>query len=262
MKDKPIGRIAQLIAVVGLAPRGLEIAEIAGETGIPFPTVHRMVVALSEVGLLRWRGKGYRVELGSLIQGLSNYGMDPVDFAAVCRPIMVPVSEELGSISFLMRRIGNHADTVLQVMPTKAINSIVLPGLDNPLHATASGKLFLAEMDDPELADALSKPLRRYRPSTITSVSRLKKHLEEVRRLGFATCKDEYDEGVFSIAFPVRVPLFGLLFACGVLGFEYSLLELRAENELRQFVQNMASKVEVSLKDLFERRDLPYRTRR
>ena len=71
-------------------------------------------------------------------------------------------------------------------------------GTMNPLHCTALGKVLLAygDLDIPS-------DLAPFTPNTITDPETLRRHLEEIRRLGFAVDDEEFDIGVRCIAVPV-----------------------------------------------------------
>jgi DNA-binding IclR family transcriptional regulator len=59
-------------------------------------------------------------------------------------------------------------------------------GLRQPLHATASGKLFLAEMTASEVERMMSRNVRQYTTKTIVSLSQMKRELREISRRGYA----------------------------------------------------------------------------
>src|SRR5699024_8012023 len=73
-----------------------------------------------------------------------------------------------------------------------------------PLHASAMGKIILADLSDREVQTLL--------PETLESVTRytsqdryvLMQQLAEIRTVGYATLDSELDEGLFSLAVGVR----------------------------------------------------------
>lgn len=87
----------------------------------------------------------------------------------------------------------NQVDKSNRVLKTK--DSI---GLHAPLHANAFGKVLLAY----ETVDLKTLDLKKYTANTITTVTRLKKEIEEVKKNGYAIGFEEYEFGLFSIAVP------------------------------------------------------------
>src|SRR5258707_15413107 len=76
-------------------------------------------------------------------------------------------------------------------------------GRDVPLHATSTGKAYLAFMSPDERHTALPARLERYTATTVTDRKALEAELAEVRRVGFATCVGELEESLFGASAPV-----------------------------------------------------------
>ena len=75
------------------------------------------------------------------------------------------------------------------------------------LHATAVGKLLLADAEEGALAEILSRdglPALAYR--TLTERAELDRELDRVRRRGVATDRGEFHERLACLAAPVRIP--------------------------------------------------------
>ena len=63
-----------------------------------------------------------------------------------------------------------------------------------PLHATSSGKVFLAWLPEDERDAVLPPRLNAYTRTTITDRKRLDAEFEEIRRLGYSTCSGEFEQ--------------------------------------------------------------------
>jgi DNA-binding IclR family transcriptional regulator len=78
-------------------------------------------------------------------------------------------------------------------------------GARAPLHVTAVGKLYLAEQALPEIRDyARRTGLPGYTPTSITTLAKLEKEIDKVRRHGVAFDNEEIETGLRCIAAPVR----------------------------------------------------------
>lgn len=78
---------------------------------------------------------------------------------------------------------------------------------DPPMHCSAAGKLFLAELTPTELTRALRMhPLTPRTEHSIATRDSLEDELERVRRRGHAISDQELDLGIRSVAVPVRDP--------------------------------------------------------
>lgn len=75
----------------------------------------------------------------------------------------------------------------------------------SPIHCTAAGKLLIAYKDMGETMSLVGmNALLKYTPSTIIDLFELKKEIGTIKNQGYATENQEYEEGVFSFAVPVR----------------------------------------------------------
>jgi DNA-binding IclR family transcriptional regulator len=78
-------------------------------------------------------------------------------------------------------------------------------GRRSPLHSTASGKVLLAFAQDRQLFDRItSGSLAKFTQTTITDPSVLRYELAQVRQQAFATCWQEREVGLCSLAVPLR----------------------------------------------------------
>jgi DNA-binding IclR family transcriptional regulator len=76
-------------------------------------------------------------------------------------------------------------------------------GAHNPLHVTASGKVFLQNMNEERRSLILSRPLERFTKNTITDPEALVEHLSEIPDLGYARTFEELEVGLNAIAAPI-----------------------------------------------------------
>ena len=76
-------------------------------------------------------------------------------------------------------------------------------GTTAPMHAVSSGHVFLASMSRDELRALLPARLDALTPHTITRRSDLERRLAAVLRDGYAWVRDEFAEGISSVAAPI-----------------------------------------------------------
>lgn len=75
---------------------------------------------------------------------------------------------------------------------------------NTPLYSSASGKLALSLMSEQALDTYLVHcPFRNLSPFTITDLSVLKEHLEEIRKKGYSMELEEVYEGIASVSVPI-----------------------------------------------------------
>ena len=243
----PLRRAAQVLEAVARAPGGLGVAAIARKTGLPMPSAHRIVRSLLGLGYLEGGGRGAPCRLGPRLLALARPAADLARIAEAATRVLPPYAERLGAVGFLTHCEAGRVSTLYQAVPRAPKGPIVLPGTDLPLHATASGKVFLAAMEKAALARALSGRLTRFRPATITEATRFGRVLTTIRMRGYAVSRGEYDEGVYSIACPVAIPGHELPLACGFVGFESALLRRHDEAGLARLAKRTAAEIGAAL---------------
>jgi DNA-binding IclR family transcriptional regulator len=111
-----------------------------------------------------------------------------------------PLLEELAravnetvDLSVLDRDRATFADQIPGSQRLRAVSAI---GESFPLYCTANGKAFLASMSPADLNRALSGPLARLTPATITDGPALRAELDQARARGYALDREEHTEGI------------------------------------------------------------------
>ncbi|MEJ7743808.1 MAG: IclR family transcriptional regulator C-terminal domain-containing protein [Nocardioidaceae bacterium] len=72
-----------------------------------------------------------------------------------------------------------------------------------PLHATSTGKAFLAWLPPEEALGLLEAPLRGFTDTTVTDQERLLEELTETRARGYAQCAGELEPTLYGVSAPV-----------------------------------------------------------
>jgi DNA-binding IclR family transcriptional regulator len=85
-----------------------------------------------------------------------------------------------------------------------AVRPNIVLGSPHPVYCTANGKAMLAFLPSARGDRALRGKLRKYTSATITRKGDLMKHLDKVRRLGYAVNHGEYRADVSGLAAPIR----------------------------------------------------------
>jgi IclR family pca regulon transcriptional regulator len=91
-------------------------------------------------------------------------------------------------------------------VPTKRIMSVALGiGARLPAVTTSMGRVLLAHLEDGAVARHLATcPLRRHTEHTVTDLAALRDILDAVAQQGWCLVDQELEEGLISIAVPVR----------------------------------------------------------
>jgi len=121
--------------------------------------------------------------------------------------LLKELQEQVGMNIYFYIRSGEKATCVLMRETSRILygrNSVGI-GTSIPMHASATGKIFLAYMPEEERDRILKKTgLTAYTKKTITDPEILNKELMEIRLRGYAVNDCEHDEEV-----SISVPVFG-----------------------------------------------------
>ena len=181
----------------------LTLSDVARATGFTRATARRFLLTLSELGYVSATDGHFSLcprvlELG--YSYLSSLGLP--ELAPPHMERLVAQVNESSSISVL-----DDTDIVYVVrVPTRRIMSITLSvGTRLPAYCTSMGRVLLAALPEHELEPLLARiELRPLTPRTMTDAGALRQLLVRVRRQGYALTDQELEEGLRSIAVPIR----------------------------------------------------------
>ena len=179
------------------------MTEIANEIGVHKSTAFRLVATLEAHRLVEQteeRGK-YRLGVGLLrLAGATTARLDLVQEARpVCRQLATDTGETV-NIAVLSESSALYLD---QVAGSSALQPHNWVGQHIPLHATSNGKVLLSGLSRQQ-CDAILNKLSAYTPVTITTKSKLRAELDQVREQGYALAVDELEVGLTAAAAPIR----------------------------------------------------------
>lgn len=193
------------------ARRPLGNGDIAGLTGIPRPTVTRLIATLVSLGHLRVSREADRFELAAGVVRLAEAFLGAIDVRSFARPHVVGLAEQCGASSFLGVRDGYQ---MLVVEAGRARSAVAFLGADvgtrMSLLTSALGRAWLAGVDEPTRDAVISQcQARDFDAQTRLSKTRaaaLRKTLDEARRLGYALSLGEWHPNINAVAVPIRTP--------------------------------------------------------
>lgn len=121
-------------------------------------------------------------------------------------PYLEELTAKLGETSHFAVREGDRVFFIDHHLPVGQVVSVAgQTGEFAPLHCTAHGKALLADFDRRALEELLGRaPLRGYTRNTMTSLARLARVCQQVRRAGYALDDREYLAEVRCVAAPIR----------------------------------------------------------
>ncbi len=200
-------RSLKLLETVASAGRALSLAQLAATLNVPKPTVFRLANRLEQSGyLIKEPGKG-GFAVGPRLMRLGLEAVRTSGANAERHAILAALVAALGETCNFTTMSGTDVLYLDRVETRWPLRLHLEPGSRVPLHSTASGKLFLANLPPDRRRRLLETLLLTAEtPSTITSIVRLEEECATILRRAYSTDNEEFLLGLIAVAVPVTTP--------------------------------------------------------
>jgi DNA-binding IclR family transcriptional regulator len=233
-------RALAILAAFENTTGSLSVAKIAQRAHLPLSTTYRLVRELEDWGGLRKGsdgkyGIGFRVwELGQMA------GRRLRDRA---HPFLQDLFDLTHENVHLAIRDGMQTLYVDKVYSSRKMPIVSRVGGRLPLHATAVGRVLLADQPDWFVDAYLQRELEAPTPKTVTDPKILREIVDEVRRDGFSVTHEQMRVGALSVAMPVHFN--GNVVAATGLVFE--VVRYREVQRLLPFLRGTVERIESAM---------------
>ncbi|MFF7937365.1 IclR family transcriptional regulator C-terminal domain-containing protein [Streptomyces sp. NPDC007940] len=181
----------------------LTLSEVARSCGLTRAAARRFLLTLADLGYVRADGRAYRLTPRVLELGYSY--LSSFSLAQIAEPHLEQLVENTRESSSLCVLDGDDIVYVARVPARRIMTAAITVGTRFPAHATSVGRVILAHLPEEEVETRLARAeLTPLTGRTIVSAELLRTELERVRRQGYALVDQELEEGLRSIAAPVR----------------------------------------------------------
>ena len=239
---KTVDRVFALLTALGEAGRSLPIRDLARRTGLPRPTVYRLVDVLSRHGAVVVQDGA--VALGHQILRLAGQRLAQLELRAAGRPHLLELCRQVGETVHLGVLEQGHVVYIDKVEPPRPLRMASTIGAIMPAHSTALGKAMLAWTDTARVREIVAlRGLPRRTRRTITTLAELERELATVRARGFAVDNVENEDGIRCVGAPVFDHQGRVAGAVSVSGSVTTISLRRARRELGPQVVATAARI-------------------
>jgi len=193
-----IDRAAELLEAIARAPEPETAPELADACGLNRSTAWRILATLEHHGLVERDPDSNRYSLGFAVLRLAAAaGHEPL--VRLAHPVLRRLADATGetvNLAVARRLELVYADQV-QARHVMAPNWL---GHPVPLHATSTGKAFLAALPADELDTIVRAGLERFTDTTITTPRPLRAELDDVREQGYAVSHGELEPALWGVS--------------------------------------------------------------
>jgi len=181
----------------------LTLSDVARRTDMNRATARRLLYTLQELGYVATDGKLFSLRPKVLSLGFAY--LSSLNLGQIAQPFMEKLVEEVQESCSVSVLDGPDVVYVARV-PTKRIMSIGINiGTRLPATTTSMGRVLLANLDPAEREAFFAKtPIKGYTAKSITDRTALEDELGRIRVRGWALVDEELEEGLRSVAAPIR----------------------------------------------------------
>lgn len=179
----------------------LRLTEVAEALGVASSTAHRLLAMLQYRGFVKQDSVSKSYKPGTALSTVSFAILQQFDVRDVLHPVIANLNSEFGETVHLATMDGITIHFIDAIESPKAVRVASRLGKSMPANCTSSGKSMLASLSIDELHRLYpDEELEGVTDNSIRSRSELERELVAVRRAGYATSREESEEGVCSVA--------------------------------------------------------------
>ncbi|MER5755551.1 IclR family transcriptional regulator C-terminal domain-containing protein [Streptomyces sp. NPDC002088] len=179
------------------------LSEVARACDLTRAAARRLLLTLADLGYVHCDGRLFR--LTPRVLELGHAYLAGLTLPRIAEPHLKQLVAEVKESSSLCLLDGDDVVHVARVPTRRIMSATITVGTRFPAYVTAVGRVLLAPLPDEDLdarlARAERRPLTAY---TIVTPQALRAELGRVRRQGYALVDQELEEGLRSVAAPVR----------------------------------------------------------
>jgi IclR family transcriptional regulator, KDG regulon repressor len=194
------------------------VSSLARRLGVSKSTVHRLAMTLVSGGLLEQNPESGRYALGIGLFQLGALVRRRLNISSEARPYLFQLREMTGETVHLAILDGIEIMYVYNLESPHAIRMRSDIGIRKPSYCTAEGLAMLAFLPETVLESVVAAGMKPRTPKTNTNARVLRRMLADVRQLGYAIEDEQSEEGMRSVAAPVREGNGKIAGAIGVAG--------------------------------------------
>ena len=204
---KTIGSVIKAVEIINYiaeSDQEMGATEISEGLGYGVSATYHLLNTLKESNFITQNERSKKYQLSLKLWQLGMKAFSQNNLGTALRQFLTKLKKETGETSNLTVLDRKSIVYIAQEESDKLIKMFTKTGATAPLHCTASGKIFLAYMDDVKREEILKDYIMtRFTKNTITTKKQLLLELREIKNKGYGFDIEERDEDVSCIAAPI-----------------------------------------------------------
>jgi IclR family acetate operon transcriptional repressor len=185
-------------------PKGLSVSDLSARCVQNKGSIARVLATLQMSGHVAQDVETERYHLSLKMISIANRHMDLLGFPRLIQPILDELSRTSGELAQLAAAHADRLYVIAKAEGDKRIRVESLLGREIALHASATGKAWLAALPRERMLGIISRSERvALMPNTITDFDGIESEIAQARNKGYAVQREELMEHMCAIAVPV-----------------------------------------------------------
>ncbi|GII54277.1 IclR family transcriptional regulator [Planotetraspora thailandica] len=181
----------------------LTLSEVAARTDLTRAAARRFLLTMVDLGYMNSDGRLFRLSPRVLELGYSY--LSSLSFPDIAEPHLERLVAEVKESASMSVLDGDDIVYVTRVPTSRIMSVSIMVGTRFPAYVTSMGRVLLADLSDEEVDRRLKGiTFESHTSRTITSDQALRTELQRVRAQGYAIVDQELEEGLRSVATPIR----------------------------------------------------------
>ena len=241
-------RAIKLLECFSSTEPALTNSQLAQKLGLNKSTITRLVYSLVASGWLKKNEKTGEFSLTYRIFQIGSVYLNHINFPGEARPFLSELASTFNETVHLAILNNNEVFYIDKVEGSQTVGMMSKIGNRSPAYCTGVGKIFLAYMNQDNLREYLSATeLERFTPNTITDRGQLKRHLQRIRRQGYATDDSEHEVDIKCVAAPLFDARGKVVASISITGPSFRMDRERLENQLGAAIVKCAQEISIRL---------------
>lgn len=195
-------RAVRLLKIFSNERPEMSLAELSKASGLNKTTTHRLLRALQSEGLIERNAATSAYSLGAGLMALGVQALSSNDLRRRVRPLLRMLAKETGETATLEVPVEDSMLILDEVAGSHVLGAAGNVGTRWPIHATSTGKVWLAYEDTG--LDRLREKLQPLTARTEVRKDAFPAQFMEIRRRGYAVTVDELEDGFTAVATVIR----------------------------------------------------------
>lgn len=201
---RSVAKALNIIELLALKKRPMQLKEIADELDIPKSTAHGLISTMRDFAYLEQSSFDGSYQLGVRFFEIGSIVASGWDFRKIAAPYIKKLVNDMEETVHLAVIDKGEVLYIDKVESNNSIRIVSEIGARLPAHCTGVGKAMLAYLESDRVDYIIkTKGLTRYTKNTITDSSVLKIELQEVKERGYAIDNGEIMSGLRCVAAPI-----------------------------------------------------------